>query len=104
MADIYCHCFLAACASCVFSQAEAADVFEPVTEEDGEEERQRKERIPQRKADIARCWSKYCIDLLKLSQEKCVQDMKSDQEERDRSSGGADGQQTAQEPGEQERR
>ena len=55
-------------------------MLELVTEEDSEEERQRKERIPQKKADIARCWSKYCLDLLVFSKEKCLEEMKEDTE------------------------
>ena len=69
-----------ACSSCVFSEAMEAAVLELVTEEDSEEERQRKERIPQKKADIARCWSKYCLDLLVFSKEKCLEEMKEDTE------------------------
>ena len=49
---------------------------ETVTEEDSQEERERKEMIPQRKGDIARCWSKYCLDMLKTSKDTCVQDMR----------------------------
>ena len=40
----------------MFSEAEEKDIVEPVLDDDSEEERQKKERIPHRKADIAR----YC--------------------------------------------
>ena len=55
-----------------------------MSEDDSQEERERKERIPQRKADISRCWSKYCLDLLKCSRDKCVQELRgSDQGDED---------------------
>ena len=66
-----------ACASRVFSGAEETTPHEPVSEDDSQEERERKERIPQRKADISRCWSKYCLDLLKTSRDKCVQEVRN---------------------------
>lgn len=66
-----------ACASRVFSGAEETTPHEPLSEDDSQEERERKERIPQRKADISRCWSKYCIDLLKTSRDKCVQEVRN---------------------------
>lgn len=68
---------LTACASRVFSGAEETTPHEPVSEDDTQEERERKERIPQRKADISRCWSKYCLDLLKTSRDKCVQEVRN---------------------------
>ena len=64
-----------ACASYVFSGVEESSAQETVSEDDSQEERERKERIPQRKADISRCWSKYCLDLLKSSRDKCVEEM-----------------------------
>ena len=51
-----------------------------MSEDDSQEERDRKERIPQRKADISRCWSKYCMDVLRVSRDKCVQEMTSTEE------------------------
>lgn len=48
-----------------------------MSEDDSQEERERKERIPQRKADISRCWSKYCLDVLRASREKCIQELTS---------------------------
>lgn len=61
----------------MFSGAEETTPHEPVSEDDSQEERERKERIPQRKADISRCWSKYCLDLLKTSRDKCVQEVRN---------------------------
>lgn len=49
--------------------------MEAVSEDDSQEERERKERIPQRKADISRCWSKYCLDVLRTSRDRCVQEL-----------------------------
>lgn len=49
--------------------------MEAVSEDDSQEERERKERIPQRKADISRCWSKYCLDVLRTSRDQCVQEL-----------------------------
>lgn len=46
-----------------------------MSEDDSQEERERKERIPQRKADISRCWSKYCLDVLRTSRDQCVQEL-----------------------------
>jgi len=69
----------------VFSEAEENAPQEPVSEDDSQEERDRKERIPQRKADISRCWSKYCLDLLKTSRDKCVEELRgSDQSDEER--------------------
>ena len=69
----------------MFSEAEESAPQEPVSEDDSQEERDRKERIPQRKADISRCWSKYCLDLLKTSRDKCVEEFRgSDQSDEDR--------------------
>ena len=64
----------------MFSGVEESSPQETVSEDDSQEERERKERIPQRKADISRCWSKYCLDLLKSSRDKCVEEMRSDNE------------------------
>ena len=54
----YTYCFfkihIPACSSRVFSEAEEREIIEPVLDDDSEEERQKKERIPHRKADIAR--------------------------------------------------
>ena len=36
-------------------------------ENEGEDERKQRERIPEAKANVALCWSKYCLNLLKLS-------------------------------------
>ncbi|KAK3747929.1 hypothetical protein QZH41_008848 [Actinostola sp. cb2023] len=58
-----------ACASVVFAEVQEKDIYEPVLEEDGEFERQRKEKIPRTKADIARCWAKYCLNLIKEGKE-----------------------------------
>ena len=69
--------FCAACSSRVFSGAEETAPVEAVSEDDSQEERERKERIPQRKADISRCWSKYCMDVLRASRDKCVQELTS---------------------------
>ena len=69
----------------MFSEAEENAPQEPVSEDDSQEERDRKERIPQRKADISRCWSKYCLDLLKTSRDKCVEELRgSDQSDEER--------------------
>lgn len=73
------HCL--ACASHVFAGAEESSPQEVVSEDDSQEERERKERIPQRKADISRCWSKYCLDLLKSSRDKCLEEMRSNDED-----------------------
>ena len=59
----------------MFSGVEESSPQETVSEDDSQEERERKERIPQRKADISRCWSKYCLDLLKSSRDKCVEEI-----------------------------
>lgn len=69
--------FYTACSSRVFSGAEETAPVEAVSEDDSQEERERKERIPQRKADISRCWSKYCMDVLRASRDKCVQELTS---------------------------
>ena len=61
----------------VFSGAEETAPVEAVSEDDSQEERERKERIPHRKADISRCWSKYCMDVLRASRDKCVQELTS---------------------------
>lgn len=66
-----------ACSSRVFSEAEETATVEAVSEDDSQEERERKERIPQRKADISRCWSKYCLDVLRTSRDRCVQELTS---------------------------
>ena len=69
----------------MFSEAEESTPQETVSQDDSQEERERKERIPQRKADISRCWSKYCLDLLKSSRDKCIQELRnSDQGDEDR--------------------
>jgi len=78
--------FFTACSSHVFSGAEETAPVEAVSEDDSQEERDRKERIPQRKADISRCWSKYCIDVLRASRDKCVQELTST-EDRDTEKG-----------------
>ena len=79
--------FNEACSSRVFSGAEETAPVEAVSEDDSQEERERKERIPQRKADISRCWSKYCMDVLRASREKCVQELTSaDQSEEEQNS------------------
>jgi hypothetical protein len=54
----------------VFAEAQDKDVVEPVREEDGELERERKEKLPKTKADIARCWAKYCLNLIRDGKEK----------------------------------
>lgn len=54
----------------MFAEAQEKDIHEPVREDDGEFDRQRKERIPRTKADIARCWAKYCLNLIKEGKEK----------------------------------
>lgn len=69
--------FYTACSSRVFSGAEENAPVETVSEDDSQEERERKEKIPQRKADISRCWSKYCMDVLRASRDKCVQELMS---------------------------
>lgn len=69
--------FCTACSSRVFSGAEETAPVEAVSDDDSQEERERKERIPQRKADISRCWSKYCMDVLRASRDKCVQELTS---------------------------
>ena len=69
----------------MFSEAEESTPRETVSEDDSQEERERKERIPQRKADISRCWSKYCLDLLKSSRDKLIQELRnSNQGDEDR--------------------
>ena len=65
----------------MFAGAEESSPQEVVSEDDSQEERERKERIPQRKADISRCWSKYCLDLLKSSRDKCLEEMRSNDED-----------------------
>ena len=69
--------FCIACSSRVFSGAEETAPVEAVSEDDSQEECERKERIPQRKADISRCWSKYCMDVLRASRDKCVEELTS---------------------------
>ncbi|XP_066269738.1 KIF-binding protein-like isoform X2 [Branchiostoma lanceolatum] len=62
------HCL--ASASCVMSQ-----VPEPSDEaEDGENESAR-ERLERRRADIARCWMKYCLVLLQESRQALMDDI-----------------------------
>eukprot|EP00112_Aurelia_sp_Birch-Aquarium-sp1_P004375 Seg1494.6 transcript_id=Seg1494.6/GoldUCD/mRNA.D3Y31 product="KIF1-binding protein-like" protein_id=Seg1494.6/GoldUCD/D3Y31 len=63
-----------ACASCVGE--EAILKFNP--EDFDENERQRAEdKVNKMKADIARCWAKYCLNLLISSHEKKLQDIQS---------------------------
>ena len=43
-------------------------------EVEGEEERRSRERLPQAKANVGLCWSKYCLDLLKKSSQTIAKD------------------------------
>jgi hypothetical protein len=36
---------------------------------ESEDERKEREKVPEAKANIALCWSKYCLNLLKISAE-----------------------------------
>ncbi|XP_028411013.1 KIF1-binding protein homolog [Dendronephthya gigantea] len=62
------HCLAAA--SCIivecgnYEEQASLDV-----ENEGEEDRKQRERIPEAKANVALCWSKYFLNLLKLSAE-----------------------------------
>lgn len=53
----------------MLAEAEEKYTHEPVREDDGELERQKKERFPRTKADIARCWAKFCLNLIKEGKE-----------------------------------
>ena len=44
-------------------------------ENESEEERQKREFIPQRKADIARCWAKYGLALMEFSRDKWMSEV-----------------------------
>lgn len=70
-----------ACASVVFKEAEEKHVHETVSDQDGEFERQRKEKMPKTRADIARCWAKYCLNLIKEGKERLEKAAESSLEE-----------------------
>ena len=55
-------CVMAECVEDEHEQGGMGDV-----ENEGEDERKQRERIPEAKANVALCWSKYCLNLLKLS-------------------------------------
>ena len=59
-----------AAASCVIAECPGDEQkHDSVVENEGEDERKLRERIPEAKANVALCWSKYCLNLLKLSAE-----------------------------------
>ena len=65
------------CLACASSVGEEAILnFNP--EDFDESERQRaKDKVNKMKADIARCWAKYCLNLLISSHQKKLQDMQT---------------------------
>ena len=70
---------LLACASCVIAECPEPEEKEAVDlDSEGEDDRQLRERIPQAKANVALCWSKYFLDLLKVSSERIVEEDEED--------------------------
>ena len=76
-----CH---SACASVVFKEAEDSETinppYSPEDDDGGEYFRQLRERIPQKRADISRCWIKYCVELLKSSRDKLLKQLNKNNE------------------------
>ena len=60
--------FSKAAASCVIADCPDEEL-NILSENEGEEERKEREKVPEAKANIALCWSKYCLNLLKISAE-----------------------------------
>ncbi|EDO30384.1 predicted protein, partial [Nematostella vectensis] len=52
-------------------------------ETDGEFERQKKEKLPQTKADIARCWAKYCLNVIRREDFEDEEDEENNEENKE---------------------